>query len=71
VTRQGRRIALQRTAAESLWAHTFPASAARLAAEYPRPCDACGARVAGLIREVVEGIACERCPTCREEGAIP
>lgn len=71
MSRHARHIALQRTAAESLWAHTFPASAARLAAEYPRPCDACGARVAGLIREVVEGVICERCPTCVAEGAVP
>ena len=35
------------------------------------PCDSCGARVAGLIREEVEGVTCERCPTCRQKGAIP
>lgn len=70
MSRQGRHIALLRTAEEALWAHTFPASAARLAAEYPRPCDACGAH-ASLIREEVEGVVCERCPRCREEGAVP
>jgi len=70
VTRQGRHIALQRTAEEALWASTFPVSAARLAAEYPRRCDCCGAH-APLTREEVEGIVCERCPTCRQEGAVP
>ena len=70
MTRQGRHIALQRTAEEALWASTFPVSAARLAAEYPRPCDSCGAH-APLTREEVEGIVCERCPTCVAEGAAP
>ena len=67
---RARRIALERTAEHELWAHLFPVSAARLAAEYPRPCDACGAH-APLVREVVEGIVCERCERCRREGAVP
>jgi hypothetical protein len=70
VSRHARRTALHRTAEEALWAHTFPVSAARLAAEYPRRCDACGAH-APLTREEVEGVVCERCPRCREEGAEP
>lgn len=70
MSRQGRRTALHRAADEALWAHTFPASAARLAVEYPRRCDACGAH-APLTREEVEGVVCERCPRCREEGAVP
>jgi hypothetical protein len=37
----------------------------------PPPCDGCGARGAGLVREAVEGVVCERRPTCREEGAVP
>jgi len=70
VSRQGRHIALLRASEEAPWAHTFPTSAARLAAEYPRRCDACGAH-APLTREEVEGVTCERCERCRKEGAIP
>lgn len=34
-------------------------------------CDACGDKVPVVYRDVVEGIACDRCPTCHEEGAVP
>lgn len=67
MSRDARYAALRRTVKNAPWVYIPPA----LAAEYPRPCDACGARVAGLVREVVEGIVCERCPTCRQEGAVP
>lgn len=70
MSRRARQLALERTAEEALWAHVFPASAARLAAEYHQRCDACGAH-APLTREEVEGIVCERCERCRREGAVP
>jgi hypothetical protein len=56
--------------------HPRPLEAAYLrerdAAPDPTPiCDACGARVAVVYRDIVEGIACDRCPTCHEDEVAP
>lgn len=34
-------------------------------------CDACGVYDRLVSRVVVESVACDLCPTCREDGAVP